>query len=75
MHAVDVTNSVIFFIENGLSHVPDIEESCLLISSLVHDLGHPGLNNSYLVSSRSKEALICNEAKRNEIKIMLNLLF
>jgi hypothetical protein len=52
---MDVTNSAAFFIECGLNKIlTDFEIACLIISSLAHDIGHPGLNNSFMVNSKSK---------------------
>jgi len=31
----------------------------LIISSIVHDIGHPGLNNGFMMSNRCKLALLC----------------
>lgn len=50
---MDVTNSAAFFLENGLQ-VTQFEAACLIISSLSHDVGHPGFNNGFLVASQSK---------------------
>ncbi|CAD8109397.1 unnamed protein product [Paramecium sonneborni] len=60
IHAMDVANSASFFLENGLEVTP-FEQCCLIISSLSHDVGHPGLNNGFLVASQSKQALIYND--------------
>ncbi|CAD8070822.1 unnamed protein product [Paramecium sonneborni] len=60
LHAMDVTNSALFFLENGLQ-ITQFEQCCLIISSLSHDVGHPGLNNGFLVASQSKQALIYND--------------
>ncbi|CAD8189173.1 unnamed protein product [Paramecium octaurelia] len=60
IHAMDVANSASFFLENGLDVTP-FEQCCLIISALSHDVGHPGLNNGFLVASQSKQALIYND--------------
>ncbi|CAD8072365.1 unnamed protein product [Paramecium primaurelia] len=53
MHALDVTNSIAFFLENGLNELLDeFEQACLIISSMVHDIGHPGLNNGFMIINR-----------------------
>lgn len=53
MHAIDVANSTAFFIENGFStFIDDFDIACLIISSLAHDVGHPGLNNGFMVSNK-----------------------
>jgi len=60
MHAADVTNSIGFFLTKGMNQVfNEFEASCLVISALAHDLGHPGLNNAFLVATKSKYAIIC----------------
>lgn len=60
MHALDVMNSSAFFLDNGLNHLIDeFEQACLLISSLTHDIGHPGLNNGFLTTNKCKLALLC----------------
>jgi 3',5'-cyclic-nucleotide phosphodiesterase/cAMP-specific phosphodiesterase 4 len=57
---MDVTNSSVFFLDCGIKEIlSDFEVACLIISSLAHDIGHPGLNNSYMVNSKSKQALLC----------------
>ena len=44
LHGADVANSVAFFATNGLQeYYNDLEISCLIISALVHDIGHPGI--------------------------------
>ena len=64
MHAIDVTNSTAFFLENGLDkQLDDFEAVCLIISSLAHDIGHPGLNNGFMMSNRCKLALLCNDSQ------------
>lgn len=61
MHATDVTNSIGFFLTKNLMQVfTPFEASCLIISALAHDVGHPGLNNAFLVAMKSKYAIICN---------------
>lgn len=62
MHAADVTNSIGFFLAKGMNQVFDkFEAACLVISALAHDVGHPGLNNAFLVATKSKYAIICKE--------------
>lgn len=55
VHAADVANAASFFLVNGLGNlVTEFEAACLLVSCLAHDLGHPGLNNGYMVATKSK---------------------
>lgn len=58
MHAVDVANSVGFFLINGLTNIfNQMECSSLVISALAHDLGHPGLeiNNFFIKNFRLEQ--------------------
>ncbi|CAD8159980.1 unnamed protein product [Paramecium pentaurelia] len=62
MHAIDVANSTAFFLQNGLSTlIDDFQATCLLISSLAHDIGHPGLNNGFMTANRCRLALLFND--------------
>jgi hypothetical protein len=38
-----------------------MERFCIIFASAVHDLGHPGLNNDFLVRSRDRQAIIYND--------------
>jgi hypothetical protein len=52
MHAIDVTNSVCFFMLNGLGDsISSLEQVQLLISALAHDIGHPGSTNAFQVAT------------------------
>jgi hypothetical protein len=61
IHGADVANASAYFISsiNTQNNFTELEVSCLLISALVHDLGHPGVNNPFLVATKSREAMIC----------------
>ena len=60
LHACDVANSVCFYLECGFSeYFSGFEVGALIISALAHDIGHPGLNNAFLVATKSVFALIC----------------
>lgn len=62
MHAIDVANSTAFFLENGLLEIVDeFDAACLILSSLAHDVGHPGLNNGFMISNRCRLALLYND--------------
>ncbi|CDJ49012.1 cAMP-specific 3',5'-cyclic phosphodiesterase, putative [Eimeria brunetti] len=37
------------------------DEICLVVGSLAHDLGHPGLTNQYLINVRSALAITYND--------------
>ncbi|CAD8198956.1 unnamed protein product [Paramecium octaurelia] len=62
LHALDVANSTAFFLNNGLNaQLDEFEFACLIVSSLAHDLGHPGLNNGFMTTNRCKLALLYND--------------
>lgn len=43
-----------------------LERFAIILASAVHDLGHPGVNNAFLVRSRDKHALTYNDRSVNE---------
>ena len=54
IHAADVTASTLFLIQKGLSrcgNLVDLDVFALVVAALCHDIGHPGLNNAFLVAS------------------------
>lgn len=62
IHAIDATNSCCFLINCGLiEKLPQFEVITLLLSIFVHDVGHPGINNAFLIEMKSGEALIYND--------------
>ncbi|CAD8087700.1 unnamed protein product [Paramecium primaurelia] len=62
LHALDVANSTAFFLKNGLNEqLDEFEQACLIVSSLAHDLGHPGLNNGFMTTNKCKLALLYND--------------
>jgi len=63
IHGADVANSTGYFVNSQPfgKHFNNLEISCLIISALVHDLGHPGLNNTFLIATKSQEASTYNE--------------
>jgi 3'5'-cyclic nucleotide phosphodiesterase len=64
MHAADVTASIVFLIQKGLSrcgNLIDIDLFALIVSAICHDIGHPGLNNAFLVATGDELALKYND--------------
>jgi len=39
----------------------DVEQLCVLVSGMIHDIDHPGFNNIFLVNSRNKLAMRYND--------------
>ena len=64
-HAADVTQTSYYFLTYcdfyNIGQMSDMEACVLLISGMVHDTDHPGVNNLYLVATRDKLALRYND--------------
>jgi CheY-like chemotaxis protein/HPt (histidine-containing phosphotransfer) domain-containing protein len=62
-HALDVTQFVYCCIcdEKIANMLTSLEQLCLLVSALCHDVCHPGLNNNYQVNAKSPLALVYND--------------
>ncbi|KAF4658945.1 Calcium/calmodulin-dependent 3',5'-cyclic nucleotide phosphodiesterase 1B [Perkinsus chesapeaki] len=52
-HAVDVTHTVFMYLSlsKSMSFLPGIDMLSVLIAAVVHDIGHPGLNNPFLIET------------------------
>ena len=66
LHGADVTQSLCVYFLNS-----NIEEICettvldllgIIVSAMGHDLGHPGLNNNYLINASSDLAITYNDS-------------
>ena len=67
VHAADVTQAAAYFIESSLQdQIEPIHIFALLLSAVVHDVGHPGLNNAYLVARQTDVAERWNNVRVNE---------
>ncbi|SBT31035.1 3',5'-cyclic nucleotide phosphodiesterase, putative [Plasmodium ovale wallikeri] len=63
LHAAQVAHfskSMLFMLDMNRK-ISGIDEFCLHVSSLCHDVGHPGLNNYFLVNSENNLALTYND--------------
>lgn len=62
-HAVDVTHCIyrLLHICCAESYLSRAERFALLISAVCHDLGHPGLNNAFLIEASHELALRYND--------------
>eukprot|EP00803_Ostreobium_quekettii_P008653 evm.model.scf_627.4 EVM.evm.TU.scf_627.4 scf_627:46227-55552(+) len=62
-HCVDVTHATYRFIMLTIhkTHMTRVERFALVVAALCHDLDHPGLNNAFLVNSRSELARLYND--------------
>lgn len=63
VHAADVTQSLHVLLQMGAKEFTEekLELFSLLIASVVHDVGHAGLNNSFHINSRSELAILYND--------------
>ncbi|CAG9329120.1 unnamed protein product [Blepharisma stoltei] len=64
LHAADVTASAVFLIQEGIelgNGLADIDIFSLIIAALCHDIGHPGVNNPFLVASKDPLAFKYND--------------
>lgn len=63
MHAADVTQGTYSLMSAcGLFEaLPPIEALSLLVSAIVHDIDHPGVNNAFLINSDSSLAFVYND--------------
>lgn len=57
------SSSVSSSAEPGLSK---LERFAIILASAIHDLGHPGVNNVFLVKTRDKQAIMYNDKSVNE---------
>uniref|UniRef100_A0A7S2HBG8 PDEase domain-containing protein n=1 Tax=Alexandrium andersonii TaxID=327968 RepID=A0A7S2HBG8_9DINO len=62
-HAIDVTHGVfrLLHICSTEAYLTDNERYGLLVSAVCHDIGHPGLNNAYLIETSHDLALRYND--------------
>ena len=63
LHAMDVLQTTLVMITklNFEESFSDLDLSAILISALLHDIGHPGLNNSYQINKQTKLSLRYND--------------
>jgi len=63
VHAADVTQSLHVLLQMGAKNFTEekLELFSMLISAVVHDVGHTGLNNNFHINSRSELALLYND--------------
>lgn len=62
-HASDVTYSILFFLFNSdvLKELSDLDNLSIVVAALCHDVGHPGVNNRFLINNRETIALTYND--------------
>lgn len=62
-HGADVCASMFYFVCNSdlVKFMSKLDVLAVLIASLGHDVGHPGVTNRYLVNNRDRIALRFND--------------
>ncbi len=69
IHAADVTQTSAIIMESFSKHVGAVSKMdtfCIIMASAVHDLGHLGVNNDFLINSRHPRATTYNDKSVNE---------
>lgn len=68
MHAADVLQSAMVMLEtdNIRDVLTDMELLCIIISCCIHDVGHPGVNNDFLVKTGHEQAFFYDNNSVNE---------
>jgi len=63
-HVADVTQTTHYFLQSaGLAQLlTPVQQYSLLLAAVAHDVGHPGVNNGYLVNSRHPLATVYNDS-------------
>lgn len=63
IHAFDVTQATFCFLTHFHGHklLTNLDVLAILVASLCHDVGHPGVNNAFMVSTSSELALLYND--------------
>ena len=72
-HAADVTQTAGVILQALKAYMAragrplsKLEIFCVIFASAVHDLGHPGVNNDFLIRTRERQALVYNDKSVNE---------
>ena len=66
MHGADITQTICLFFNNSnaeeVSHAQVIDLLSIIIAALGHDVGHPGLTNTFQINSSSDMAITYNDS-------------
>ena len=62
VHAADVTQAMYCFLQEPKirDHLTPMEAMCSLLAAVSHDLDHPGVNQNFLVATKSHLAALYN---------------
>jgi len=65
VHAADMTNSFLFVFRKSnfwaSCDLPDAMSAATILAGLAHDVGHPGRNNQFMISTRNCLAITYND--------------
>lgn len=63
IHAVDVTHRFNYFILSGnlMKYISDLDIMAALLTTIIHDFQHPGVNNEFLIKKRHAKAIRYND--------------
>jgi len=69
IRAVEVTRNFHYFVKQGdmMTFLSDLNILAAFVACLTHDLGHPGVTNSYLVATKHPKAI-----RYNDISVLEN---
>lgn len=68
-HACDVTQTSAIIMQSFakvVNDIPKMDMFCVIMASVVHDLGHLGVNNDFLINSQHPRATTYNDKSVNE---------
>jgi hypothetical protein len=69
-HAADVTQTAAVIMHSFRKHVSELsklEAFCIILACAIHDLGHLGVNNDFLVNTKHRRATTYNDKSVNEM--------
>ena len=63
LKAIDCTHNFHYFVKHGdlMKHLSDLNVMACFLSCLMADIGHPGVNNAYLIATRHPKAIRYND--------------
>ena len=67
LHGTDVCYSTLLILtflkndENKIENISELDKVSLIIAALGHDVGHPGLTNTFLINSRDELSIVYND--------------
>jgi hypothetical protein len=63
-HAADCVQSTAYFLNQARvkAHLTPVDVFAMILAAAMHDHGHPGFNNAFLVNSRDELAILYNDA-------------